>query len=286
MRLGKFLHLLVVTDIYASLIAVAVPVISAAVLGLSLEPAVAFAVFFESLAIYALNRAVDRDIDRINNPERTEFVVRNGGLVLVFSLLGLLASLAYFAAASLPAFLLLSANFIASMLYSFPVLPGFLGFTRLKELFVGKNICVGVMYAAFALIPVLYAGAPLSPAAWIVFVFIAARLFLVSAVFDMRDVEGDARLGIPTIPVAIGAGSALLLLNMINAGTFILALVSWAYGALPYAFVFMSAATSLFGLYYLLESQKNNADLRFICGVVAEADIVPAALVAALLLIH
>jgi len=283
MTAQRLLKLLVVTDIYASLISVAVPLIAATQLGIPLTPLAASLVFFQSLSIYALNRQVDQEIDSTNNPERTRFVLTNGRIILLIALAGFLISMFYAFQASMPAFLLLSANFIASLFYSFPVFPRRLGFTRFKDVLIGKNLCVGAMYAAYSFLPALFAGAPLGFGAASIALFMLARFFIVSTVFDLRDVEGDSRLGIKTIPVAFGRGATLLWLHALNAASLALVFISCAFGALPPAFALPASATALFALYYLLQSGRAGADLRFICGIVAEADIVPAAIAAMLL---
>lgn len=280
MPLQRLARLLIVTDIYASLIAAAVPLISAKALGLPFDAFLGSLVFFQALAIYALNRQVDRSIDEINNPDRTAFVSSNGRLVLAFALAGFALTMAWAAAANMALFLLLSANFIASLFYSFPLLPKSLGFTRFKEALAGKNVCVGAMYAVFTLVPVFAAHAPITAGAAALFLFILARFFIVSTVFDMRDVGGDAKLGISTIPAAFGRRSALISLHVLNAFCLALSAASFALGFLPAAFLAMASATSLFALLYLVKCSEKGADLRFVCGVVAEADVLPAAAIA------
>lgn len=278
---------LILTDVYASLNAALVAAIFMALHGPGAGLEAAAIIFAEALAVYALNRQVDEEIDAINNPERTAFLCRNRMLVLVPALALFLAAAAYALAASSAAFAVVAAIFAASMLYSFPLLPAplvrVLGFARLKEALVLKNVSVGAMYGMFVFIPAFLASAAVDWGVAALFAFITLRFFIVSTVFDLRDVEGDRKLGISTIPLALGAERTAGLLQVLNAASVAVVLGAFLISAAPRQLLAVAAITAIFGSYYINETQKPRADLRFICGYVAEADILPAALAVAVM---
>lgn len=273
---------LVLTDIYASFNASLVAVIFMADFGGGLNPWAAAVIFATAFAIYALNRQTDGEIDTINNPERTAFLNRNGPYVLAPALV-LFAAVAVCTFATNPAaFAAVAAIFMMSAFYSFRLLPRplgrALGFSRLKEAFFWKNAAVGAMsgMSVFILAP-LAGGAP-EPALLVLFAFITIRFFIVSTVFDLRDVSGDAKLGIKTIPLAFGKGPTVAFLQGLNAASAAIVLAAFFFSQASRFFLAAAFITALFGAYYIRETQREGADLRSICGYVAEADLMPAAL--------
>lgn len=282
--MAKLAEGIVLSDAYAALIGALIAVLFAADFGGGTSPEAALIIFSEGLAIYALNRQVDREVDAINNPRRTAFLARNGLLVLVptLALFAVLSAYAFLTNRTL--FMVMAAIFLFSLLYSFPLVPAPLarriGFSRLKEALFMKNASVGAMYGMVALIPAVATGASLNAAFLAFFAFIAIRFFIVSVVFDMRDVEGDAKLGILTIPLAFGKERTASMLQRLNAASLVLVLAAFLLSDASRLFLAAACLTVLFGSYYIRETHREGADIGFICSYVAEADIVPAALAA------
>ncbi len=279
--LRKIFDWLVMSDIYASLIASGIVIITEAVLGLPINALALAAVFFSSLVIYSLNRRDDGDIDSINVPERTMFVAKNGQAILAFATVGFFASFAYAFFVNSLLFLTMAAGFVFGLLYNFPLLrplEGILGFSRLKEPLAVKNLIVSALYGAFVLAAVFAAHAQISDLAIILVVFIFLRLFIVSTIFDMRDIEGDSKKSIRTIPVTFGKDKSLMFLNGLNLLTLVLGIAAAVFYGTP-LFGAMILSTFLYSLYYLEECRKG-VDMRYLCSVVVEADFVPALAIA------
>lgn len=280
---GRIFHWSVVSDIYASMIAAGITMIVFAVLGMPFDWFPFAGVFFTALAVYALNRQDDQDIDSINVPERTRFVARRGWAVLTFATAGFFSLLTYAYMTNVMAFEIMGGIFLLGLFYSFPLLAplrGVLGFSRLKDVLGVKNTLVGMMYGAFALMPVFTAGAELSPLAWLLFIFVSIRFFIISTVFDLRDVEGDRRKGVNTIPAIFGRETAMLFLHGLNLVSLLIVAAGAHWGFVPALFGAMALVTFLYGAYYIEETKRENADLRHLCGVVVEADYLPAAAMA------
>jgi 4-hydroxybenzoate polyprenyltransferase len=283
MAFRKAFELLVMSDIYASAIAAGIAIITDAVLRIPLEVLPIAAVFFTALAVYSLNRQDDNDIDAVNIPERTKFVERRGWIVLAFSTAGFFSILTYTLLFNLQVSLIMAVVYVLGLFYSFPLLrplEGVLGFSRMKEPLVVKNTFASSMYGAFVLIPVYFAHAQISVLVALLCVFVFLRFFIVSTIFDMRDIEGDSKKNIRTIPVTYGKEKTLAILHGLNAFTLIMGAAAAIYHDVPPLFGAMILATFLYSLFYIEECRRENADMRHLCGVIVEADFLPALAIA------
>jgi 4-hydroxybenzoate polyprenyltransferase len=279
----KIFNWIVMSDIYASLIAAGIVLMTAAVLKLPLDLFSTAAVFVTAFAVYALNRQDDGDIDSINIPERTRFVARQGWIALVLSTAGFFFLLAYAFMSHMPIFILMISVYVLGLFYSFPLLrpiKNLLGFSRLKEPFAVKNLLVSGMYGLFVLFPIFNAGASITITGILLFVFVFLRFFIISTVFDMRDVEGDALKQINTIPVILGKDNALKLLHGLNILSLLLIPIGIFEHAISPLFAAMVLTTFPFAFYYLEQCRSHTTDMKYLCSVVVEADYIPATLMA------
>jgi 4-hydroxybenzoate polyprenyltransferase len=90
-----------------------------------------------------------------------------------------------------------------------------------------KNILVSLAWGAtFALVPVTLSGLSPGGATLLTFVFIFSWTFVASVLPDIRDMRGDALVGVVTIPIVLGVARSRVLLTIVNAaaGIMILAL--------------------------------------------------------------
>jgi 4-hydroxybenzoate polyprenyltransferase len=156
-----------------------------------------------------LNRATDVDEDRLNGIAATEFVARHARGIVVACLVTLVASLVYGFVALPTSLAVVRVVFHAMGLgYSFRVVPTPRGWRRFKDLYVFKNSMSAVMFVlSVGLYPLLgvhharvmsLAGV----AAVMGFFFLFEHTFEV--LYDLRDVDGDRAVGVPTYPVAHG----------------------------------------------------------------------------------
>ena len=186
----------------------------------AIAPAVVFLAFY---AIDSLDRAADAGSDAAAHPERARFSGRHAGVMRATALgayavavgLAAMRGVASVGVALLP--------LAAVLAYSFPVVPAPLarrvGFRRLKEVFVVKNVVVaGTLSATATFLPVTVA----DQVPWVAPVlamggFLFARWMLNTILFDLRDEAGDRANGLRTIPVALGRARTLRLLHAANA---------------------------------------------------------------------
>jgi geranylgeranylglycerol-phosphate geranylgeranyltransferase len=146
----------------------------------------------------AINDYFDRDIDRINRPERPiprGAVSPRGALLFSLSLL----VLAVVAAVTLPlaAIAIAVVNLLALVAYTelFKGLPG-----------VG-NVVVGYLTGSALLFGGAAVGRPFGTA--VLFLLAAAASFVREVVKDVEDVAGDREEGLRTLPIAVGERRAL-----------------------------------------------------------------------------
>ncbi|MCD2200792.1 geranylgeranylglycerol-phosphate geranylgeranyltransferase [Halobacterium sp. KA-4] len=185
------------------------------------------ATWFATAAGMAINDYFDREIDRINNPERA---IPRGAVsargTLVFSL-------ALFAGAMVLALLLpplalgiAAVNLVALVTYTeyFKGLPG------------AGNALVAYLVGSTFLFGAAAVGDPL--AGGVLAVLAALSTFTREVIKDVEDIEGDREEGLRTLPIVVGERRALVL------GTALLIIAVLA-SPVPYLF-------GTFGVWYLV----------------------------------
>jgi 4-hydroxybenzoate polyprenyltransferase len=179
-------------------------------------------------SVYNLNRKTDQAEDALNHERRFSFTSRFE-LPLFAAALGAYALATGIALVSgaLLACGIVMIPLICGILYSVPIFPQGSKVRRLKEIPLVKNILVSLAWGAtFALVPVALSGLPPDTNTLLVFIFIFFWTFIASVLPDIRDMKGDAQVGVVTIPVLLGVTRSRVLLTAINvvAGIAILAL--------------------------------------------------------------
>lgn len=136
-------------------------------------------------------------------------------------------------------------------LYSAPLRIG--GRTRrIKEVPFLKNVYAALFWSfALMLTPFVYAQQPVPPVAWIIVLICFGMSYFVELSWDLRDMPGDARAGVRTLPLVIGVGPALVLLAAVHVATCALAIWSWRGGLLPLPYGLVYAVNLVAGLAYL-----------------------------------
>ncbi len=196
-----------------------------------------------------LNRVVDLDEDLHNGITGADVVARHrrrtvavGVVVLVVSLL---ASAVFAPWTLLPRV----AFHVLGVFYNWRLLPLPSGRRRIKELAFWKNLAsaTGFLLTCFVM-PLVTA--PLAPDVTPAAVIVAGLFFVLfelsyEVLYDLRDVEGDRLVGVKTWPVLLGprGGAAVAVGQMV--GAFVVAVVGYGVGALPWHLAIMGAAPLL-----------------------------------------
>jgi 4-hydroxybenzoate polyprenyltransferase len=157
-------------------------------------------------AVYTIDRALGSEEDAVNRKELNGSKKRLG---LLFSLLTFLIGSYILAKEGL--LLLAFIPFVTGYLYSKGIKIGKFAI-KLKGGAGIKNLVVGVTWGVFIaglagstcgnLIPIV-----------LVFIFFAVKLFINSAIYDFKDIEGDTLAGIRTLPVSLGIKNTRRLLT-------------------------------------------------------------------------
>jgi 4-hydroxybenzoate polyprenyltransferase len=197
--------------------------------------------------------------DKINYPERVEFALKYGKLLLYLSII-------FYIFAVLLAFLY---NILVMLL---TVLPFFiiLLYDRVKKFFLIKSLIIGILWAS-SVILVAASLNTFNTTVFSFFLFVFLRDFINSIFFDIRDVSGDKVKGIKTLPVEIGVKKTLFLLKILNIFSGFLLIIFVIFKLLPVV------AYSLIGLvfynmiYYELYKRKINKILLY--DVIADSEI-------------
>ncbi len=157
-----------------------------------------------------LNRATDVDEDRLNGIAATEFVASHAKALVAGCLFALVASLAC-GFMELPRSLawVRVVFHLMGLGYSFRIVPTPKGWRRFKDLYLLKNSMSAVMFVlSVGLYPLLGMHGPrvmslAGVAAVVGFFFLFEHTFEV--LYDLRDIDGDRAVGVPTYPVVHGS---------------------------------------------------------------------------------
>lgn len=239
-----------------------------------LSPLVVALVFY---AVYSLDRAGDADADGLTHPERARFSRRNARRMKVVALAACAVALALAAARAWEAVAVAHLPFAALLLYSFRIIPAAVarrvGFARIKEVFVLKNVWVAATLAATATaLPVATAAAaPRWTAVAAMGGFLFARWWTNTLVFDLRDEEGDRANGLRTVPVVLGRARTLRLLHVGNVALDLAVLAVPLLGWARPLFALL-AASSVYAWIYL-RAIAVGGDEHFLCDIVADGEL-------------
>jgi 4-hydroxybenzoate polyprenyltransferase len=263
----RFFKALVNGDFYVALVSAGLPLTIYAMYDIPLVDITPIAItIFITFMIYAINRQVDQEADEINLPERTNFVKKYGKPL---TLLSVALTLFAFYLAFIHSVNVLFASFIAAAIgyfYSYP----FVHLGRFKNKFIWKNIGVGLIYAALALITIVYFGVSTPIETFVLLFIFFSNWFLISSFFDLRDVEGDLHAGIKTIPIAVGKRNILPLLHLINLLPVLLVGSLVLLSLINFRFIFVAIFTFLYTVVYLV-GRAYEIDMKFLCMVLADA---------------
>jgi 4-hydroxybenzoate polyprenyltransferase len=249
-------------------------------LPVSLSPCLgAFLTFF---SIYALDRvAAEPDADAINHPQRQRFARRHARVLLGLAIAAYLVALVLGAIEGVGRLLVTLLPLAGVLIYSFPFVPRplarWLGFRRLKEVLVIKNMLVASIFAStVTLMPLSPRGLEVSGALVVMWVFFFVRGFINTVVFDLRDEHGDRRHGIRTLPVVLGPDRTRKVLHVLNLALGLFVLLVPAAGLAPPAFSMLAVGTPLATWY--LNRTAHGGSMHFLCDVVVDGEIYVAAL--------
>ncbi len=154
-----------------------------------------FIVFAATLFVYSLNRLTDIEEDAKNLPRRTTFTERYGGIFFAGGAVLYLGSIGVAFTLGLPGAPFLVLPIFAAALYSL---------FRVKRLLLVKNLIVGISWGIVPLGVGVYYGVVRTPEILVIAAIFTIMLTVAAAVFDIKDIKGDKREGIRTVPIVLG----------------------------------------------------------------------------------
>jgi 4-hydroxybenzoate polyprenyltransferase len=191
-------ELLVHSNLFISVSATSVAFTTVVLADLSLDPVPLFIVFAATLFVYSFNRITDIAEDEQNVPSRARFTRRYGRALFalgVFLYLGAVAVAFFY---DLPGAPFVALPVVVGVVYS-------LG--RAKRVLLVKNLIVGFAWGAIPLGVGVYYGVLFDGVVVFLAFFFTVTLTVAAALFDIKDIEGDRREGIRTVPNVYGAGA-------------------------------------------------------------------------------
>nr|WP_290810355.1 UbiA family prenyltransferase [Halovivax sp.] len=186
---------LVHSNVFIALAATSWVVTTTVLVGLPFDPVPAFIVFAVTLFVYSFNRFTDIDEDEYNVPGRAAFTRRYGRIVLGVGTVSYAIVVGLAFELGLPRAELLFAPLAIALLYSVG---------GLKRILLVKNLLVGVAWGAIPFGVGVYHGVADSTDVLFLAAYVTVMLTVAAVIFDLKDVEGDRREGIRTIPLVFG----------------------------------------------------------------------------------
>lgn len=183
----------------------------------SATPAIAFTLWHFSLYMY--NRYTDRGEDTLNSPvEAMDDFHGKVAVGLTFAMLASGFALLLFGGYT-PVYYILSLPFV--FIYGQPLFGGRL---RIKTITLVKNLFSAIFCWALPtlLVGLTYGGDPFdfNEYPWSTFETMFFAIMVYELLWDLRDVEGDRKSGVITVPVRYGAGATNLLVAMLLFGAY------------------------------------------------------------------
>ena len=240
----KFISLLLFTPINVALSGFSVAYISFLIFGVDINISL-FSAFLVTFSIYNLNLLTDREEDSLNFPERGKYYVSGDRSIILIAAVSYIAALIFGGMTNPASIAVLLVPLMFGILYSTRIRN-----FRLKDCFVGKNVTVSLSWAIEAsLLPAVF-HFDISLVAML-FVFIFIKGMINTVLFDIRDVRGDEKAGVKTIPVKLGLRNTKILLLAMNT-----LLVPWAifalYKSMFLLYVPVLIFCILYGYFYIL----------------------------------
>ncbi|WP_135611426.1 UbiA family prenyltransferase [Methanococcoides sp. AM1] len=193
--------------------------------------------------------------DHKTNSKRAEYFRENNSRTLALILYGSIISIA---------FIYVLYSDIPNMLIGFAIL--ILGLTYqayfkaiTKKITAFKNIFVSLVWAILVYVMFMYYSYPITTEALIMSAFVFLRMTGIQILFDIRDIEGDKKKGLRTLPAIYGYKKGLLTLIAINFITVILLIYETYIQVLP-PVALMIVPVMFYSQNYLQKVNKSRND--------------------------
>ena len=218
--------------------------------------------FFVTLSIYTLNKVTDREEDKINAPERSK--IANSPITLPVAIFAYAAALIIGGIEKLVFILILLIPLLSGIFYSIKIFS-----IRLKDIFLMKNLIIATSCTAVAIAPFFYSNDIL--VLFLVSYFFFVKIFINTIIFDLRDVEGDRKANVRTIPVVVGVKNTRKILLLLNS-TLILWLIMIMYVEKILFMLPVFFASIIYGYFYIIKFSEKKFYNRIIYDLTTDGE--------------
>lgn len=221
--------------------------------GITSSTLLLLATFFLGISVYSLNKVTDLEEDSVNLPNRARFVKKNRDLLLFASLESINIAVVLAFLSNPYAIAVILFPFYIGAFYSIGIRR-----LRIKDVLLLKNIIAAATCTIAAVLLPLAVRVDSLLIVLLVAYFVFLKLFINSVIFDVRDIEGDRKAGVRTIPAYLGRNMTRNLLLLLNS-----TLIAWIAFSLfrglfsPYLFVLILSV--LYGYWYILRFTRASA---------------------------
>jgi len=214
------------------------------------------AAFFVTFAVYNLNKLTDKEEDSLNAPERAFFIRGREKILIIVSMISYLFAIILGTLENFIAVLVLLFPLCAGICYSVKISPNI---PRLKDLFLVKSFIVALCWTfGVTFLPIIHLNKGSGIIVFLIFYFFFAKSFINTVLFDIRDIKGDKKNNIKTLPVVIGKEKTKRLLLIINS-SFIPWLLISTYLSLFSVYI-IPLVFSIFHGYWCINYFSNNSE--------------------------
>ena len=238
---GKVSSFLIFSSLFIAIVGFSAMYISFSLFGMYPKLNMLLAYFFVTFSIYSFNKLTDTEEDSVNVPERADYIKNTENVTKFFSVFSyVIALLLGYLEDILAAFILLI-PLVSGITYSVKILNDI----RVKDIFAIKNIFVALSWAVVAAFLPIICSQESFILILLVLYFLFIKTFINTVLFDVRDVEGDKKGGINTIPVVFGVPKTRSLLLSIQSS-----LIIWLVISLYFGFFTKYAPLLIFNIIY------------------------------------
>jgi 4-hydroxybenzoate polyprenyltransferase len=231
-------------------------------------------IFLITFSIYNFNRKTDLKEDKINHPERVNFIKKHEKILFVLSVLSYALALSFSLVRNIETFLISILPLVIMTLYSIKWTPESikrkLKFSRLKEIPIIKNTVVSMTWAAMIFVLIFYLSLPITIATWVAFFLLFLRFFINTVMFDVRDTVGDRIFNIRTLPAAFGFIKTKYILYGINLFIILFLLAAAFLNLASPVALHLVNLSNLYSLWYISRIDKN--DKKFLADVIVDGE--------------
>ncbi|MCX6695654.1 MAG: UbiA family prenyltransferase [Candidatus Altiarchaeota archaeon] len=263
------------------------------VLGLPLMYEPLFIIFLVTFAGYTFNRFTDKE-DGISHPKRTDYIKGHGHVLFLVAAISYGTAILLSGMANVQALFMTLLPGIAILLYSLEWIPtrktnlsrvqkiSRIGMIRrIKEIHVMKNVFVAFIWSiTVVFLPLSYLKDGLSvPEYGVLFmwVFFFGRFLVNTVVFDLKDIDGDRRHNIRSLPVTLGYERTRDIMVWVNAAVFLLTTAVIFLGYLPGVMHIPNVFSAVYAYLYL-RYLRNKVNVHFMCDVFVDGEYIIMAL--------